>query len=109
MKIEILVAAVALIAAGNVAAQGCMPWVEVFAAADTDYGDRLTKDKCDHHVDAGKFLGFNPRFRNHFTDIDADKNGELMKDEMTAGMQTMPVTDEDVVTGCPEGLSFQSK
>lgn len=62
MKIEILVAAVALIAAGNVAAQGCMPWVEIFAAADTDYGGRFTKDECDHHVDAGKLLGFNPRF-----------------------------------------------
>lgn len=60
MKLKILAAAVALIAAGNVAAQGFSTWGDVFDAADTDHSGVLTKDECDHHLDAGEFPGFSP-------------------------------------------------
>ncbi len=109
MKAKVLVAAVVLMAADIAVAQGFQPWGDVFDAADTDNSGGLSKDECDHHPDAGKFPGFGPWFRNHFTDMDADKNGELTKDEMMAGMQAVQITGEDVLNTWREGLGFQPK
>ena len=39
--------------------------------------------------------------------MDADKNGEVTKEEMTRGMKAMQMTDKDVDKSWREGVGFQ--
>lgn len=88
-------------------AEGFRPWGEVFEAADVDNSGGLTKEECDHHPDAGRFPGFGPWFRNHFMDMDANKDGHLTQEEMAVGMAAVQMTPEAVLESWKTGLGFQ--
>ncbi len=109
MNRKVIITAVVLLGAGSAAAGGFKPWGDVFSAADTDKSGGLSKAECDHNPDAGKFPGFGPWFRNHFTDMDADKNGEVTMEEMMTGMKAMQVTDEELLKGWREEPGFRPK
>ena len=105
----IIIASVAVIGAGNAFAEGFKPWGDVFNASDKDKSGGLSKAECDHNPDAGKFPGFGPWFRNHFTDMDADKNGEVTMAEMMAGMKAAKVTDDELLKNWQEEPGFRPK
>lgn len=104
---SVVISLMLLANAGGVGAEGFRPWGEVFDAADVDRSGALSKAECDHHPDAGKFPGFGPWFRNHFTDMDANGDGELTKEEMAAGMAAVETTPEAVVQTWKTGIGFQ--
>lgn len=109
MNRQLLLGAILLTSIGTATAEGFRPWGDIFNEADTDKSGGLTLAECDHYMHADVYPGFSPFFRNHFTDMDADKNGEVTKEEMAQGMKAMQMTDEDVAKSWREGSGFQPK
>ena len=109
MNGRIFIVAVVALFAGGALAEGFKPWGDVLSAADTDKSGGISKAECDHHPDAGKFPGFGPWFRNHFTDTDADKNGEITMAEMMASMKAIQVSDDALLKNWREAPGFRPK
>lgn len=109
MNGRIFIVAVVALFAGGVLADGFKPWGDVLSAADTDKSGGISKAECDHHPDSGKYPGFRPWFRNHFTDTDVDKNGEITMAEMMTSMAAIQVSDDALLKNWREPPGFRPK
>ncbi len=107
MDRKLLTAVAVITSIGTATAGGFQPWHDLFGKADTNESGGLTREECDHFTHADEYPGFRPFFRNHFTDMDADKSGEVTKEEMAQGMEAMQMADEDVAKSWREGVGFQ--
>lgn len=69
---------------------GFMPWGDVAKMYDDNNDGKVSmaEVKAMEHVLGKGFVGFQPWFRYHLRQLDGDKDGTVLMDEMKAWMQT---------------------
>lgn len=109
MNKMMLGAALAALFSGAFAAEGFMPWTDVFAKADADGDGGLTMDEVMDRKIGENFQGFQPWMRDNFATLDTDGDGIVTRAELEAGMKTMGMDDEQLSQAFFKNLGFMPK
>ena len=110
MKTNVLAAVmVAFVSVGVFAEDpvGFQPWRKIFEEADTNKSGGLTLEECQHYSKLDQYPGFLPWFRDHFSDMDLNSDGQVTLAEMDKSMAAMKMKDAEVETLWREGIGFQ--
>lgn len=93
---------------GIAAADGFMPWTDVFSKFDADKDGSVSMQEADNHQLGQDFVGFYPFMKDHFADLDANHDGKVTRDELAAMMHTKEWTDKDLVNQFYKNTGFMA-
>jgi Ca2+-binding EF-hand superfamily protein len=97
---------------GTATAAGFMPWTDmrqdIWKTYDTSADGKLSMQEVeamDHEV-GQDFQGFMPWMKDHYAELDVDKDGTVDQEELKAMMTKMKWTDKEMVNRWYKNTGF---
>lgn len=91
---------------GVAAADGFMPWTDVLKMYDANKDGGVSMEESQDHKLGEDFVGFNPFMKDHFAELDANADGTVTQEELSAMMQTKKWEDKDMVNQFYKNTGF---
>ncbi|MGE0383257.1 MAG: hypothetical protein AB7Q97_00910 [Gammaproteobacteria bacterium] len=104
-----LFAAAAVSFPGVAGATGFMPWTDIMKQSDADQDGGISMTEVKEYKLGDRFVGFQPWMRDHFAELDTDRDGKVSHAELEAGMKTMKMDEEQLSGTWTKGLGFMPR
>jgi hypothetical protein len=85
---------------------GFMPWGEVMHSFDANQDGGVTLSEAGNADKSSRFIGFQPFLKDHFADLDANKDGMVDDAEVATMMKAKQWTDKAMVNQFYKNTGF---